>query len=84
MIPSPKYPQFSVLLLHVSCNTNIEILKQYCFIKQCTEKNKEGAAECVKCLAERMKESKEKHQELIAKRHRWSSLRACISESSQK
>ncbi|XP_053521671.1 40S ribosomal protein S6-like [Artibeus jamaicensis] len=47
--------------------------------KQCTKKNKREVTEDAKFLAKRMKEAKEKYQELIAKRHRPLSLRASTS-----
>ncbi|OBS57766.1 hypothetical protein A6R68_11112 [Neotoma lepida] len=60
--PASKPPRFSILLLHVSCNTSA-LDKQY------TKENEEEAAEYAKLLAKRMKEAKEKCQEQIAKRH---------------
>jgi small subunit ribosomal protein S6e len=51
--------------------------------KQYIEKAQEKSVESAKLLAKGMKESKEKHQEQIAKRRRLSLFRAFISESSQ-
>lgn len=53
---------------------------------QRTKENVEEAVEYAELLGKRVKETKEKCQEQIAKRHRLSSLRASTSkfESSQK
>lgn len=42
----PKQPRFSILLLHVSCNTNTNTLK-----KQRTNENKEAAVDYAKLLS---------------------------------
>lgn len=77
-VPGPKHPRFSGMLLRAFCNTISDVVLRN------TRKNKEEAAECAKTLAKRMKESKDKCQEQIARRRRLSSLRAGTSKSSQK
>ncbi|KAF6306568.1 hypothetical protein mRhiFer1_008667 [Rhinolophus ferrumequinum] len=78
--PSTKAPKIQRLVTpHV-----LQLKRQRIVLKkQCTKKNKEGDTEYVQLLAKRMKKAKEKCQEKIAKRHRLSSLRASISESSK-
>lgn len=49
--------------------------------KWCTKKNRETAADYVKLLAKKMKETKEKHQGQNAKRQRLSSLKTSTSKS---
>ena len=75
--PRTKAPKIQRVLQHKRWRIALK--------KQRTKKNKEEAAEYAKLLAKRMKEAKEK-QEQIAKRRRLSSLRASTSksESSQK
>ncbi|KAF3819453.1 hypothetical protein GH733_013603, partial [Mirounga leonina] len=66
------------------CEKILDSLILLCLVtlqKQPTKKNKEETAECVKLLAKRMKEAKEKYQEETAKRQRLSSLRASRSKS---
>lgn len=70
--PGPKPPKTQCLVTHMCCNTNVYILKA----------TKGQVAECVKLLAQRMKEAKEKQQEQSAERWRLSLLRT--SKSSQK
>lgn len=72
------YPRFSVLLLHESHN------RYQCFAlkKQGAKKHQEEATEYANVfLAKRIKETKQKCQERITKRHRPAPLRAPTSKS---
>ncbi|OBS58458.1 hypothetical protein A6R68_10423, partial [Neotoma lepida] len=60
----PKHPRLSVSLLHVSCNRNLDALLWRSNVLRKTEE----AAEYAKLLAKRMKETKGKRQEQVARR----------------